>query len=250
MSVSSRGGMIHHPPIDESDGAATRALARSAQARLVGDAFRARVLEESFACLGARSALGSGRSRISLYADMGDSEGTRRLARDLARFAGLQDTTDHTGFSSFVAAFTGPMDVGEGRFEQKMWQQLQDLHDVDARVYGWDPCFSSDPDDPSFAFSIGGRAFFVVGLHGRASRVTRRFAWPTLVFNPHDQFTRLRSTGRFDRLQEKIRERDLAIQGSLNPMLGDFGIRSEARQYAGRAVEDDWRCPFRRHEAG
>lgn len=27
-------------------------------------------------------------------------------------------------------------------------------------------------------------------------------------------------------------------------MLDDFGTRSEARQYAGGVVEDDWQCPF------
>jgi uncharacterized protein len=27
-------------------------------------------------------------------------------------------------------------------------------------------------------------------------------------------------------------------------MLSDFGERSEARQYSGRAVEENWRAPF------
>jgi FPC/CPF motif-containing protein YcgG len=43
-----------------------------------------------------------------------------------------------------------------------------------------------------------------------------------------------------------VREREIALQGSLNPNLADFGERSEARQYSGRAVEDQWRCPFHR----
>ena len=30
----------------------------------------------------------------------------------------------------------------------------------------------------------------------------------------------------------------------MNPALKDFGTQSEARQYAGRAVPPDWRCPF------
>ena len=41
-----------------------------------------------------------------------------------------------------------------------------------------------------------------------------------------------------------IRARDMAFQGSLNPVLKNFGESSEARQYSGRAVPDDWKCPF------
>ncbi|MEP6902345.1 MAG: YqcI/YcgG family protein, partial [Actinomycetota bacterium] len=29
-----------------------------------------------------------------------------------------------------------------------------------------------------------------------------------------------------------------------NPNLSDFGTQSEARQYSGRAVEHEWKCPF------
>ena len=85
----------------------------------------------------------------------------------------------------------------------------------------------------------------MVGLHAHASRLARRTPWPMLAFNLHEQFERLRTGGRFDALQRAIRARDLAGQGSINPMLSDFGDRSETRQYSGRAVPDDWRCPFR-----
>ena len=45
-------------------------------------------------------------------------------------------------------------------------------------------------------------------------------------------------------MQETIRHRDLQLQGTINPMLSDFGERSEARQYSGRIVEENWRAPF------
>jgi FPC/CPF motif-containing protein YcgG len=64
------------------------------------------------------------------------------------------------------------------------------------------------------------------------------------VFNPHAQFERLRSAGHFERLQRAIRDREMALQGSLNPNLADFGELSEARQYSGRPTESEWRCPF------
>lgn len=222
----------------------------TALARSIHDAFRRRVLEPHFSCLGARSAVSGGRYRFGLYGAMGGEVGTHRLARDLARFAARPQSADTAHFSTFVAAFTGPLAIPEGRFETLLWQQIQALHEIDARDHAWDASVSGDPGEPTFALSFGGRAFFVVGLHGRASRLTRRFEWPTLVFNPHDQFRRLRATGHFERMQDMIRQREVALQGSINPMLSDFGARSEARQYAGREVDEEWRCPFTKREHG
>ncbi len=91
---------------------------------------------------------------------------------------------------------------------------------------------------------MAGNAFFVVGMHPDASRAARRFAWPTLVFNAHEQFEHLREDGRYGGLQRQIRARELRLDGTLNPNLADFGRHSEARQYSGRATEDSWRCPF------
>jgi FPC/CPF motif-containing protein YcgG len=64
-----------------------------------------------------------------------------------------------------------------------------------------------------------------------------------LAFNSHDQFERLRATGQFERMQDVIRERDTQLEGDVNPNLANFGEHTEARQYSGRAVEPDWRCP-------
>ena len=106
------------------------------------------------------------------------------------------------------------------------------------------------PDDPMFSFSFGGHALFRRRAASRTARAFREpFSWPALVFNPHAQFERLRGEGRFERIQHAIREREIALQGSLNPNLADFGERSEARQYSGRAVEENWRCPFHRTNA-
>ncbi|MEX2455107.1 MAG: guanitoxin biosynthesis heme-dependent pre-guanitoxin N-hydroxylase GntA, partial [Rhodospirillaceae bacterium] len=89
-----------------------------------------------------------------------------------------------------------------------------------------------------------GTAFFVVGLFPGASRTARRFDFPTLVFNSHEQFERMREDNGFDRMKEVIRRRDEALDGSINPMLEDYGAGSEARQYSGRRVRDDWECPL------
>jgi FPC/CPF motif-containing protein YcgG len=45
-------------------------------------------------------------------------------------------------------------------------------------------------------------------------------------------------------MREKIIARDVALAGAPNPMLARPGTISEARQYFGRAVGEDWVCPF------
>ncbi len=51
-------------------------------------------------------------------------------------------------------------------------------------------------------------------------------------------------------MQEVIRDRERNLQGDLNPNLADFGTRSEARQYSGRPMEEQWRCPFHAPQGG
>jgi hypothetical protein len=193
--------------------------------------------------VGAKAALGTGSYRVGLYERLGSAGAAAGLARDLFWFAGEQEDLGGA-FSTFVASFIEPTAADEAAFERLLWQQLQRLHEEDRLHHGWDPSVSADPDDPRFAFSFAGMAFFVVGLHPASSRFARRFAWPTLVFNAHQQFDRLRAEGGYERMQEVIRSRELGLQGNLNPNLGEFGVRSEARQYSGRPAEADWRCPF------
>ena len=148
-------------------------------------------------------------------------------------------------FRSFAVVFDGPDALDEPAFEVALWQRLQSLSDKDVwRGQSYDARVSADPDDPHFSLSFGGEAFFVVGLHPAASRPARRFERPTLVFNLHDQFETLRADGRYETMREAIMVRDEAIAGSRNPMLARHGEMSEARQYSGRAVDPQWRCPF------
>ena len=65
-----------------------------------------------------------------------------------------------------------------------------------------DPSVSSNPAEPDFSLSFGGRAFFVVGLHPNASRPARRFPRPSLVFNLHKQFEWLRNSGVYERMRQ------------------------------------------------
>jgi hypothetical protein len=207
-------------------------------------AFRARIADAAFPCVGAKSALANDNISFEVAGDL------RSPRDDVALVGTLQDFACNAGnddvFLSKVLLFPETPQLEEPAFEHALWQRLQALHRVDAARFAWDPAVSDDPASPHFSLSIGRRGFYVVGLHPGASRPARRFPVAALVFNLHSQFEALRADGRYERLREVITQRDVAYSGSRNPMLAIHGEQSEARQYSGRQVEAEWRCPFAR----
>ena len=212
------------------------------------DTFHAHVAHAGFPCVGAKAAQARGTIDTLELGRLGDRGNDAPLLDALADTGATLDVderSDDLALHSLVALFDGPRDTDEQRFEALLWSQLQRLHELDVRRgAAWASDVSRDPQDPRFSISLAGHPFFVIGLHSGASRTARRLPMPALVFNSHRQFERLRADGRYGRMQAAIRERDIALQGSINPNLADFGAASEARQYSGRAVEADWTCPF------
>lgn len=196
-----------------------------------------------FPCLGARSAFNRQDYRFGLYPALASDAAVAALCHDLYEFCHEFPVLDGR-LVTFVALFRGGAGHSELQFEQALWRQLQAMHALDAEHFDWDARVASDPGADQFSFSMGGRGMFIVGLHPAASRRARVFPHPALVFNLHEQFERLRQRGKFDMLKQMIRARDMALQGSHNPMVSTFGSSSEARQYSGRAVPDNWQCPF------
>lgn len=212
--------------------------------------FRAFVRDPAFPCVGAKSALSRDQMEIVVARDITSAWDDLAI---MPRLAALSKSyrRDPRLFQTFVVIFGQSRELGEAGFEAALWDRVQSLSDKDEWLgYRSDPRVSTDPEDPHFSLSFGGEAFFVVGLHPRATRPARRFDWPTLVFNLHDQFEQLRAAGRYDKLRASILERDVELAGSMNPMLARHGISSEARQYSGRAVSHDWQCPFAGRRAG
>jgi uncharacterized protein len=208
---------------------------------LAHDGFKAAALSQAFACVAAAATVRADNYRFFAYDELGSPESARKLAADLRSFI-TDFPLSSDRFASFIASFRGPSGLSAIDFEKLLWGTLQCLHDLDE--LDWDPATSSDPEDAGFSFSFHGRSFFVIGMHADSPRWTRRLAWPTLVFNAHAQFEELRRTGRFESMQRIIRRRDARLQGASNPAAADYGTGSEARQYGGRVVEPDWKCPF------
>lgn len=205
---------------------------------------RAFIEAREFPCVGAKAALNRGGMRFVVARDIGSGWDDLRIIPNLLDLAASY-RSDPQLFQSLVVLFEAGAPNDEVTFEEQLWERLQSLSDKDE----WlgqrpDPRVSHDPDDPHFAMSFGGEGFFVVGLHPASSRPARRFEVPTMVFNLHDQFQQLRASGAYDRLRTTILGRDEALAGSVNPMLARHGEISAARQYSGRAVGEDWICPF------
>jgi FPC/CPF motif-containing protein YcgG len=207
-------------------------------------AFRSFITDRSFPCVGAKAALKRDGMRFIVARDFRSGWDDLRIMPALLDLAASYRAEPEL-FQSLVVLFEAGAPRDEHRFEKGLWTRLQSLSDKDEWLgQRADPRVSHDVDDPHFAMSFGGEAFFVVGLHPRASRPARRFEAAAMVFNLHDQFETLRAEGRYDKLRASILERDEAIAGSINPMLAQHGSISAARQYSGRAVEAGWRCPY------
>ena len=192
--------------------------------------------------MAAKSALNKYRMFFVDYPSISDAAVATDLCSRLAAFS--DEHPDPGNFPVSLVSTFGDRFDDEIAFERAMWSMLQMLHEHDRKAFAWDPTVGDDPTSSDFSFSIAGRAFFVVGLHPRASRLSRRAPFPCVAFNFHNQFESLKASGKYESMQSAIRSRDLQLQGSINPVLARFGEVSEARQYAGRAVESGWHCPF------
>jgi len=226
--------------------------AHDLQAAAAQAAFEALINHPHFPCLGAKSVIHRGAFAFSFLPSLESDELVAawhaQIIAYLSKFDGELPPSD---LHSFIACFEGPREISEARYEQLLWQRLQELHEHDAQHFSWAEGVDSDPTSPEFAYSIGGVAFFLVGMSPASSRIARRFAWPAVAFNFHGQFSQLREHHRWETMQAAIRKRDYDLQGSINPELRDHGGGSQARQYSGCPhAREDWSPSFHPTEGG
>lgn len=211
------------------------------QVQSIEDEYKKFILDEQHPCIMAKSLFKMGNYHFHIYDDMHDKRILGRLVSDVKNYVD-QYNFDGNEFESFIAAFPNNHFSTEISFENALWNTLQTLHELDDCE--WDKSVSDDCTSPQFSFSLGGSAFYIVGLHPESSRMARQAPYTTLVFNLHHQFEKLREMGTYQSVRDTIRKNDEALQGNINPVLEDYGADTETKQYSGRKVEDNWKCPF------
>ncbi|MGB3606252.1 MAG: guanitoxin biosynthesis heme-dependent pre-guanitoxin N-hydroxylase GntA [Psychroserpens sp.] len=207
----------------------------------VKEKFRDFILKFKHPCIMAKSVFMMENYDLNVYSEMDSDETGLKILLDLDHFIDNYDFNSNT-FKSFIAVFPNNSFLSEIDFENKLWKSLNRISDLDGS--DWDSTVNSDPESSNFSFSLRGRAFYIVGLHPESSRIARQAPYPAIVFNLHLQFEKLRDMGTFDSIKKRIRARDKKLQGFINPVLRDFGNDTETKQYSGRLVEDNWKCPF------
>lgn len=199
------------------------------------------ILKYKHPCIMAKTVFSMENYVINTYDSFYKTDVILQLLNDLESYIENYDFESNE-FQSFLAVFPNSEFDSEIEFETHLWEFLQKLHEYDDCE--WDSNVSNNPESPNFSFSIKGKAFYVVGLHPKSSRMARQSPYPTLVFNLHWQFEKLREMGTYKKVKKRIRKRDKKLQGNINPVLKDFGKATETRQYSGRHVEENWKCPF------
>ena len=209
------------------------------------DEFRDYINDKSFPCVGAKSSLAQSNLDFYFAESILDSAYDNNLYSSLKNFGQKLDLNG-IALQSYVLIFSDEQPFSEKDFESLLWKKLQSLHDIDiAKGVDWSEDCESLPESSKFSMSVAGYSFFIIGIHSGASRSARKFKYPVMVFNSHAQFETLRKNGKYKKLQKVIRKKDLEINDSINPMVKNFGDSSEANQYSGRYVDDNWKCPLK-----
>lgn len=203
--------------------------------------YREWIIDENHPCIMAQTIFSQDTFTIKKYGALGKPDFDVKLLQDLNSYIEDYDF-DSNDFQTFIAVFPEDAASSEIDFEQELWRRLIELSKLDNSK--WDSAVSRNPEDNHFSFSLGGKAFYIVGMHPNSSRIARKSPYPSIAFNLHHQFEKLREMGVYENVRDRIRQRDRDLQGFINPMLEDFGNKSEARQYSGRISGKDWKCPF------
>ena len=210
---------------------------------IIENNFHSFISDTLFPCVAAKDALT--KDNIQIYI----AQHIACPADDENILAFLYDFTDtyrfaEKGFHSAVIIFEEPDNLSEDLFDNFMWQRLNAIKKMDEKNYQHDARVDNNPTSPSFSFSIKEEAYFILALHANNSRPARQFKYPTLVFNPHEQFEAMKTTSRYEKMKAVVRKKDMVLAGSINPMLTNFGEASEVFQYSGKKYDENWKCPL------
>ena len=206
------------------------------------------IRDKNFPCIGAKTALAKNQVQCLVSGNMACPADDEKILEYLYSYI---DSYRKTGgiFHSVAIIFTGPDNISEAIFEKLLWQRLQAISNLDSVNYKYDKRVSSDTASPDFSFSLKEEAFFIIGMHPRSSRPSRRFKYPALIFNPHEQFELMKATNKYEIMKQSVRKRDMIFSGSVNPMLNDHGKKTEVLQYSGKNYTSPLKCPLKINHA-
>jgi len=207
------------------------------------------IRHKDFPCIAAKAALAENKIHALVADHLACPNDDFRILQFLHRFVDTYRSSKNLYHSS-VIIFKGPDKCSGEIFDTLLWKRLQAISDLDATEYRWDARVGKDVASPDFSFSIKEEAFYIIGLQPDSERKARQFKYPALVFNPHEQFEKLRASNKYIPMRQAVRKRDIKLCGSINPMLTDFGESSEVFQYSGLQYDSTWKCPFvSKHES-
>lgn len=206
------------------------------------------IRNKNFPCIGAKTAWAKNQVQCFVAGNMACPLDDEKILEYLYTYI---DSYRKTGgiFHSVAIIFTGPVNISEAIFEKLLWQRLQAISNLDSVNYKYDKRVSSDTVSPDFSFSLKEEAFFIIGMHPGSSRPSRRFKYPALVFNPHEQFELMKTTNKYEMMKQSVRKRDMIFSGSVNPMLNDHGKKTEVLQYSGKNYSGPMQCPLKINHA-
>ena len=199
------------------------------------------ILDQDHPCIMAQILARQKNIEFDIYSKMESSLTAQKLLKNIGEFIENYDFEDDY-FKSYFAVFPDEKFNSEEDFENAMWELLRFVNLYDKEP--WDYSVSKNTENCNFSFSIQGKAFYIVGMHPKSSRTARQTKYPVLVLHLHWQFEQLRKRGLYQKIKNHIRQREIEKNGSVNPVLKDFGKASEAIQYSGRNNSSEWKCPF------
>ncbi len=223
---------IYHPADDQSGNNSIIA------------AYKEYINNKEFVCVAAKAALAKQQISCMVAGNMACPKDDQAIVNFLYSFIEVYRNSNEL-YHSAAVIFQQANVLDEATFDVLLWQRLQALSNIDSKTYPYDNRVDQDPESADFSFSLKEESFFIIGIHPQSSRAVRQFKYPTLVFNPHQQFEQLKETEKYQSLKKVVRKRDMVYSGSINPMLQDFGDASEVYQYSGRQYSKEWKCPLK-----
>lgn len=210
----------------------------------VEEDFKSFIEDKMFPCVAAKAALAREQMQIFVAGHLACPKDDRDILDFIYEFVDRYRASGKD-FHTACVIFPETHPLNEQAFDRLFWDRLQALSDLDSLNYPYDQRVDQNPASPNFSFSLKEEAFFIIGLFPGSSREARKFRYPAIVFNPHQQFEELRTLKRYDKMKNIVRKRDIEATGSINPMLQDFGDASEVYQYSGLRYDKNWECPFK-----